>query len=152
MEPDTCPKLVKPTPRRALLGHALGLPVAALAPSWQGTPPVAAQAGPDAELIRLIAEFAALEHRFLAAHDDISDDDERDAFIGPIIEAQKPLLDRILTLRATTLPGFLARAKLLGLYEPEWTKEENILSDGGSHNERMAGALIRDMLAMGDAA
>ena len=64
-------------------------------------------------------------------------------------EREDELLDRTLALRAMTLPGFLARARLLGLHEPEWVKPKNILRDGGSNNERMAGALIRDMLAMG---
>ncbi len=57
--------------------------------------------------------------------------------------AQEPLLDRIVALRATTLDGFMARARTLAGWDVEATRkigEDNYL------NDRMLAALLRDMV------
>jgi hypothetical protein len=100
---------------------------------------------PDAELIALCARFDALEREKLAwhaAHDDPSDD-EMDAAIDPLNEQQKELIDPILDARAVTPAGFIARAKSILLWAPDFTPED---AHEGWHTQ-MAGALIRDLIA-----
>ena len=63
----------------------------------------------DEELIRLCAEFDALERRIISFHTGgsayIGDDDARQRAIDPIQGEQLPLLDRIIELRAITAEG-----------------------------------------------
>ncbi len=101
----------------------------------------------DEELITVCAEFDAIEAHINAHYSggalEIKDDEERDIAILPMQEAQEPLLDRIVALRATTLDGFMARARTLAGWDVEATRkigEDNYL------NERMLAALLRDMV------
>ena len=132
-----------PVARRRLLATAAGL-AAALAPAAA----LAAASSPDAELIRLCGEFerAATPHHgpYSEGATPIEDDNERAEAIAPLSDAQDELLDRICTLRATTLAGIKARAKTLVLFVPD--KAECADEEGGYVDERMIAALLRDLV------
>lgn len=104
-------------------------------------------ASPDAALLRLCAEFDALERQyqalFVGANAEGDDAEERRKPAEDAIAAlQGPLLDRICALRATTPEGWRARAGTLALYAPHIARH-----DPGDHvDSRMVGALLRDLL------
>ncbi len=131
---------MKRSTRRGVLGGAAALTVA---PAALATP---ADLHPDAELIAVCAEFDAIERHinshYAGGSRKIEDDEERDVAIAPFQEAQEPLLERIIELRASTPDGFIARARTLALWDTEAIRHigpENYL------NERMLVALLRDM-------
>ena len=101
---------------------------------------------PDRELIAVCAEFDAIERHinshYAGGSRNIEDDEERDAVIEPFQEAQDPLLERIVALRATTPAGFTARARTLALWNLDATRKI-----GPDHylEDRMLAALLRDM-------
>ena len=78
-----------------------------------------AQALPDAELIRLCAKFDALEQKRDESFSGIEDDDERDAFVAPIVEQQDALTDQILEMQPRTLEGFKALARSIAIWAPD---------------------------------
>ncbi len=103
------------TSRRSLFA---GVPAVLLAGAV-AAPALAAAAHPDAELIRLCAEFDALEiqHETLfEGSTRIDDDEERGVALEPIETAQKALLDRICHLPICTLDGARALASTYFLY------------------------------------
>lgn len=132
--------------RRGILGTA-----AALAAAPPGMPdnvvlPPVADHHADAELVAVCARFDAIERHINSHYSGgsrkIEDDEERDAVLAPFQEAQAPLLEHIVELRATTLDGFLARARTLALWDAQAIRQigpENYL------NERLLAALLRDM-------
>jgi hypothetical protein len=61
----------------------------------------------------------------------------------PNEEMQAPILDRLCTLRATTLEGYFARARTVLLEDLELHPAEMV--ELGSTNERLLGALLRDL-------
>ncbi|MDQ2801891.1 MAG: hypothetical protein M3Y41_04075, partial [Pseudomonadota bacterium] len=82
-------------------------------------PPAAA---PDAELVRLCAEFTELERRSRALFEGparIDDDNARTVAIEPIHDAQMPLVAAICELRATTTDGFRALAEAAVTWAPD---------------------------------
>lgn len=102
------------TSRRALLGAAIAFPAAAL--------PVAALAGgtPDAGLIRLANEILALEaetNRLARIEDEFEDWTARHRFnaehIRPLSARHHVLMEQFVQLRATTMDGFRAKARVL---------------------------------------
>lgn len=102
--------------------------------------------GPDAELIGLCAKFDALQRRILDSYSRganyIEDDEERREFIEPLGEIQEELLDEIVELRAVTAEGFVARAKMLRLYDQDMFNPLNC----SGWDDMMMLALIRDMV------
>ncbi len=133
--------------RRGLLGGA----AASLAATPVGAPgnvvvPPAADHHADAELIAVCAEFDAIERHinshYAGGSRKIEDDEERDAAIAPFQEAQAPLLERIIALRATTLDGFMARARTLALWDLDAMRQ---IGPGHYLEDRMLAALLRDM-------
>jgi len=103
------------TSRRSLFA---GVPAVLLAGAV-AAPALAATAYPDAELIRLCAEFDALEiqhEAFFEGSTRIDDDEERDVALEPIETAQEALLDRICHLPICTLDGARALAATYVLY------------------------------------
>jgi hypothetical protein len=133
--------------RRRILGGSAAVALAAL-------PFVAAAAsGPDAELIRLCAEFDALERQYVSyfrgGANYIEDDYDRSDVTDPISDEQKILLNRICLLPTRTPEGFRARLRMMTLWAPEWTEElpETAADEGGFWDERMRAAFFRDMLA-----
>jgi hypothetical protein len=114
----------------------------------------AANAGPaadaaDAELIRLCKEFDVLELQFIALHDGtdrIEDDEERGAFIDPILEAQESLLDQLCALRATTLQGLTPHFRTLMLEDQDLSAEQ--LLESPFMNQRLMGCLLRDLASV----
>ena len=101
--------------RRSLFA---GVPAALLAGAV-AAPTLLAAAHPDAELIRLCAEFDALEiqhEAFFEGPTRIDDDEDRDVALEPIETAQKALLDRICHLPICTLDGARALASTYLLY------------------------------------
>ncbi len=104
-----------------------------------------APADDDAELLAACGQFDALQRRLEALFDGpdwIEDEAERDVALRPIEAAQDALLDRLCSLRATTMEGYRARAATLALYDP------NVLRkiDDGHIVERMVAALLRDLV------
>ncbi len=100
----------------------------------------------DAELIAVCAEFDVIERHinshYAGGSRNIEDDEERDAAIAPMEEAQAPLLERIIALRATTLDGFMARARTLALWDLDAMRQ---IGPGHYLEDRMLAALLRDM-------
>ena len=125
------------------------LPMAALAEGAQAVP-----SSPDAALLVALGEFDAIEHRYQSLYPGgsrhIKDDDERDAVIRPLTEAQEPILDRACSLRARTLEGILARARTIVLQNLELDPAVDAMKEGYT-NDRLMAALLRDLLAMGGA-
>ncbi len=111
-------------------------------------PPIgAAHPHPDRELIGVCAEFDAIERHinshYAGGSRKIEDDEERDGAIAPFQEAQAPLLERIIALRATTLDGFMARARTLALWDLDAMRQ---IGPGHYLEDRMLAALLRDMV------
>ena len=106
-----------------------------------------AAAEPDAELIRLCADFDALQRQYIdcfpGGRTTIDDDDERLQALAVFEEPQKELLRRILHTKATTPAGFLARARTYYLYMDEEIFDPD---DSPYWDKMMIGALIRDMV------
>ena len=126
----------RPTTRRDLLG----------APKPEALP-LQHDAGtePDAELIALCSRFNSLERQIIASYGMLGDklEDEEDALREPLQEAQKPLLEQIMGLRATTIEGHRARAAMFRLwYDPL----EGEGRPDGNWAGRLAWALVRDVL------
>ncbi len=113
-----------------------------------GTAGKARVASPDAELIALCEEHAALSRLYHARHDPkqplfyIKDDNERSAANEPGHEAQTALVERIYDIRATTMEGHMARAKLFIAYN-FGDYEENLCSNGDDF--AVLAALVRDL-------
>ncbi|HQT89597.1 MAG TPA: hypothetical protein PK677_13780 [Acidiphilium sp.] len=128
--------------RRTLASLAAGTAAALVAP-------IAAHAGnPDAELIALCARFDANERRYLSFYsggaNEITDDDERDAVTDPIAYKQRDLAEQITGHRITTLAGFAAVARSLGLWDSQIGEPEK----HGCINEQLVAMLVRDGRAM----
>lgn len=104
----------------------------------------------DAELIGLCEQFDALQRRIYGfdpgGATPVLDDDERQATVANLMEEQRELLDRIEELRAVTQAGFLARARMLRLFNRDDFEIDGAASD--DWHERMANALVRDMAGM----
>jgi len=125
--------------RRTLFGLPLALA------GLSAAPPAALAAHPDAELIATLLTFDAMERRVLATYDGpdaIEDEDERQAFVRPIVAAQKLLMDKICALRATTMEGLLTRVRTV-LFEDQDIMPDSIAST--YVNERLLGSLLRDL-------
>jgi hypothetical protein len=144
--------------RRDLLGFTAGavaartvLPMAAMAKGAQLAPPLSR----DTALIAALAEFDAIERYVFSLYpgevNAIEDDDERDALIRPLSEAQWGMLDRVCGVQARTLEGILARARTIVLQDGELDPAVDAMADGYT-NERLVAALLRDLLAMGNGA
>ncbi len=127
--------------RRGLLGGAAVLAVAPVAPAMSAHP------HPDRELIAVCAEFDAIERHinshYAGGSRNIEDDEERDVAIAPFQEAQEPLLERIIALRATTPDGFKARARTLALWNQDAMRQ---IGPGHYLEDRMLAALLRDLV------
>jgi len=111
--------------------------------------PIVANAGnTDAELIALCARFDANERRYLSFYsggaNEITDDDERDAVAGPIQDQQRDLAEQITAHRITTLAGFVAVARSLGL----WDSQIGEPDEHSCVNEQLIAMLVRDARAV----
>lgn len=106
----------------------------------------AAAKNPDAELIRLCAAFDALEREFHALFipppRTRADEIAIELRIDRIFAAQRPLLKRLLKLRATTLAGFIARFRTLRLHDAGLNPAE--MAGSPMTNDRLLGAFLRD--------
>ena len=102
----------------------------------------------DSELLRLIAEFVRLERAadaMWATKPPLSGQEVSDlAECKALYAAQRPLFDRIMELRATTLEGFKARARMLFVWYKELEAECH--DEGGCWPEKMRWALISDLI------
>ena len=136
--------------RRELLGAAGISGFAAVAVAGfarPADPAVPARPSPDAELIALCVRFDDLERRIRATYgslgNTLDDEDAEDLLREPLQQAQKPLFERIMNLRATTIEGHRARAAMLRLWHDQL---EGKGRSGGYWADRMAWALVRDVL------
>jgi hypothetical protein len=119
------------------IAKALGVPV---------TPVPRPGSHPDAELMAACAAFDAAEREYLNffhGPDYIEDDDEREEAMEPCNEERSRLVELICSLRATTLEGHLARARVVMLEDLELDPAEDAQSE--YHNISLLGALIRDL-------
>ncbi|GBQ23598.1 hypothetical protein [Acidiphilium acidophilum] len=128
--------------RKTLAGLAAGTAAAIMAPI------TAHASNADAELIALCAKFDANERRYLSYYsggeNEITDDDERDAVAFPIQDQQHALAEQITAHRITTLAGFVAVARSLGL----WDSQIGEPDEHGCINEQLVSMLVRDARAI----
>lgn len=130
------------TGRRALAGGA----VLALLGATVATAAIP-EANPDAELLRLCAEFDALERRVQAALNGaitIEEDEHAEKLAQAHGVEQKPLLNRMCALPCTTAAGAAALAASLLLWEGGEVQLEDDLH--ANTNERLLSALLRGVL------
>ena len=110
-------------------------------------PAISAQPSPDAELITLCGRFDDLEQRIHATYgslgNTLDDEDAEDLLREPLQQAQKPLFERIVNLRATTIEGHRARAAMFRLWHDQLERKGR---PDGYWADRMAWALVRDVL------
>jgi hypothetical protein len=125
--------------RRTLATLAAGTAAALAAPIAGNAAP-----NPDARLIDLCAQFDANEQLYLSYYsggaNEITDDDERDAVVDPLQEAQRALVEQITSQRATTIAGFTAVARSLGL----WDSQIGAPEDHDTINDKLIAMLVRD--------
>ncbi len=113
---------------------------------------VPAATSPDAELIRLCAECDALQAKadalwtgnrtqVMTVAQSQAFEAAREVDQQPFLDAQDPLLECIVALRATTRQGQVARVQtLLGWdKDPIWTHD-------GCWNSQLIGAIVRDLV------
>ena len=108
---------------------------------------------PDADLVTALGEFDALERQINGLYygaAKIDDDDDRDEAIDPISKAQHAPLERLCAIRARTLEGLQARARTIVLENLDLDPSVDAI-EACCTNDRMMAALLRDLLAMGDA-
>lgn len=103
----------------------------------------------DAELIRVCGEYHALQRQYSAlcdGPDRIHDDDQCELAVRPLRHAMGQLLPQLRSLRATTLEGFHARAKVL-MKDNFVDQEIDPLRDAESeyHNVCLMAVLLRDL-------
>ncbi|HXP12539.1 MAG TPA: hypothetical protein VN795_02685, partial [Stellaceae bacterium] len=132
--------------RRSLIGSAASilLTVAATAAAAGKAPPPAVSSigGDDVELIEASAQFCDLQLQIHDLHDHLGRDERAlEAALEPVYERQESLLDRMATLRATTLAGHRARAIALSQY----LDPSDLDAEDGYWPDRMVAALLRDL-------
>lgn len=103
---------------------------------------------PDADLIRLCAEFDDLERQSQKALDSVTtlkEEDHADILTEAVRDWQEPLLDRICTLPCTTAAGRAALAASLILCDNQIMFERD--DRNAPANERLIAALVRNVAA-----
>lgn len=117
---------------------ALVSPLTAKAAQGLSTP------GADAKLIDLCRQFDENERHCLAmlpgGANAIEDDRERDRIAAPLRQAQRIMVDEITSQRATSLAGFAAVARSLGL----WDLQIGEPDDHDGINDKLVAMLVRD--------
>lgn len=135
--------------RRRLLGTTAA---GTAATAFTGLPAATAQpAGPDAVLLAACQQFEALERQFLATFhgpNAIKDDDEREAAIAPIKEAQKPFWRFICATPAKTLEEVQAKGRCTTLEDPDFMKDLVADLNSSYGNSRLQASLLLDVFAM----
>ena len=99
---------------------------------------------PDAELLEACANADEVQRRIDALWTGptrVDDDNQRDTLLDPLRDEQHPFLEQVVDLRAQTLAGHMARARTLLL----WDKDPPSADDSYYMNERLMGALLRDL-------
>ena len=66
--------------------------------------------------------------------------------LDTLSEAQKPSLNRICQLHATTIEGQRARARALLLWDQEFYPVTAALDPNADANDRLMAALVRDLM------
>jgi len=103
---------------------------------------------PDDALMAACAAFDNAEREYVGFHygpDAIEDDDERQEAIEPNEQKRRDLVQLICSLRATTLDGHLARARVVMLEDLDLNPAEDAESE--YFNVSLLGALLRDLAA-----
>jgi hypothetical protein len=129
--------------RRTLASLAAGTAAALAAPLAAMASP-----NPDARLIDLCRQFDENERHYLSIYpggaNAIDDDDQRDRVADPLQQAQRIMVDEITSHRATTLAGFAAVARSLGL----WDSQIGEPDDQDGINDKLIAMLVRDARAV----
>ncbi len=121
--------------------------VAATAASAAASVGMAQAGAADADLIALCAQFDANERRYITLYADdlaIEDESARDAIAQPIQAEQRDLARRITAYPITTLAGFAAVARSLGLWDSTIGEPE----DHGGINEQFVAMMVQSARAM----
>ncbi len=124
------------------LAEIAGTPLPA-AVKDDGRKPTEPAVFPDAELLTACAAADAIQARIDALWADpvlVADDARLNPLVRALEEEEEPFLDQVYVLQAQTLAGHRARARTLAL----WDKET--FRSGGSWNELLASALVRDLI------
>jgi len=103
----------------------------------------------DAALLAAYKRFCALERRMLHVIEGpgrIDDDDARDPVLEVFRDAQRPHLDLLCRLRATSLAGHRARAIAFALWDGGETAHRAALH--GLLEDRLLAALVRDLAGL----
>ncbi len=107
---------------------------------------------PDAALIAACERLTALERRFMAVHDEIVCDDERESHVEAILEARRPDLEFVVATVATTLAGLRAKLTATIVEDQEVfrdaTKAADLGPDKAGSNVALQGSLLRDLVAV----
>jgi len=114
-----------------------------------GSAPAASAQSADAALLAACARFCALERRMLDVIEGpgrIDDDDARDPVLEVFRGAQRPQLDLLCRLRATSLTGHGARAAAFALWDGGETAHRAALH--GLLEDRLLAALVRDLAGL----
>jgi hypothetical protein len=101
---------------------------------------------PDTELMAACAAFDGVERRLLSffyGTGAIEDDDEQREALLPIEEERDRIVRLICSLRATTLEGHLARARVVMLEDLDLNPAED--AESSYLNVSLLGALLRDL-------
>jgi len=125
--------------RKTLASLAAGTAAAMMAPITAMASP-----NPDARLIDLCRQFDENERHCLSmlpgGANAVDDDQERDRIAGPLREAQQIMAQEITSQRATTLAGFAAVARSLGLRDLQIGEPD----DHDGINDKLIAMLVRD--------
>lgn len=123
--------------RRAFLTVAAVLPLA----MHRALPELSSN--PDAELIQAARRFAELErqYQFICNEAGLSDEDT-DELVEQMRPERAALLQKVVTMRATTWEGHLARARAAFIYTKDVLDKE---ATSGAWNELLVWSVLRDM-------
>lgn len=102
---------------------------------------------PDAELLGMCEQFNNLERLSAEAFalEGRIDDFGLERITTAINQEQEPIIERIVTCRAATVAGMVARARIVA----GWRGADATAADEkGTWEDRMLAALLRDLLAM----
>lgn len=106
--------------------------------------PAPLPSSPDAELLAAHAAFDALERQFVTLHGELTEIEDQIALVDVIHRMQKPHLDKIVALKATTREGLRARIRTVLLQDTE-VKPAETLATSPYVNERLLAVLLRDL-------
>lgn len=102
----------------------------------------------EQRLVALSEEFIAIQHEIDAAHAPCETFEQEEA-ASPQLQAlyarEKPILEKLEAIKATTLTGFIAKARAFAA----WDRGDHLSKDSGDWDIIMLGSLIQELVALG---